>query len=347
MAKKSRAPSGTAERASRAPVGNDRHRVFNDMIGLAELGENIYLVGPSGSGKTTMARQVADHLKVPFHFMSLSSEMGKGDILGYLSPHSGEIVKTPFRLAYEGGGVMLFDEYDAGDPNVQLLLNAAFEADIAYFPDGTVKRHPDFLAIATANTIGSGATRMYMGRNPIDGANFNRFAFLEVGYDQDLERRLAGHDLWVDVIQRIRKSVEELGIKHIVSPRASLRGAAAIRAGKLSVPFILESFVWKGLDPSSIAKIKAHDRKVPELLSEIDRGEDKVPEVPKPKKDAPAKSSPSASDDVGTKSSRTPEPEGDSRADDPRIERKVLSKVFDLPEEVIEKWVAKTLAGVR
>lgn len=189
----------------------------------------IFLPGPAGSGKTYAAKQVAKALKLPFHF---NGSIGMAhELLGFIDAN-GCYHRTPFREAYENGGVYLFDEVDGSDNAAILALNAALAGDCATFPDGQVKRHADFVPMATANTWGMGANADYVGRAKLDGAFLDRFpgrVFWD--YDNVLECSISGNQAFAERVQRARARARELGLKVLITPRASMAGAAYIAAG--------------------------------------------------------------------------------------------------------------------
>jgi MoxR-like ATPase len=213
------------------------HQSFADLLtylsarDLSGYRLNVYLPGPAGSGKTTAAHHVADALKLDFYPISVGPQTTKHDLFGYQDAN-GNYHSTVFRKAFEFGGVFLLDEVDAGNPAVLTALNAALANGQATFPDGVVKRHIDFVAIAAGNTYGAGATAQYVGRNPIDAATLDRFVFLRWGYDKALEQKFAqGNTNWLERVWRIRSEVEKLKAKVIISPRAILQGVALFNAG--------------------------------------------------------------------------------------------------------------------
>ena len=61
------------------------------------------------------------------------------------------------------------NEVDAADENTLIFINAALAGDYFYLPQRSkqprVERHPDFLALAAANTYGHGDSLTYSGRN--------------------------------------------------------------------------------------------------------------------------------------------------------------------------------------
>ena len=146
--------------------------MFDPVLQISALGINQMLVGPAGSGKTTLAAQVAQALNLEFYFTGALQT--KYDIIGFIDGN-GIYHRTAFRNAFENGGVFLWDEIDSSDARAMVAFNSALENDTADFPDGNVKRHPDFISIASANTYGRGADRMYIGRNHLDAATLDRF----------------------------------------------------------------------------------------------------------------------------------------------------------------------------
>jgi len=229
-----------------------QHYQFETLLRIVSTRLNAYMVGPAGSGKTTAAVNVAKALDIPFYFTgAIASEF---KLTGFIDAN-GKIVNTEFRRAYEKGGLFLFDEIDASYPQAVLAFNAALANDYMDFPDKRIDRHKDFYCIAAANTFGQGADRQYVGRNQLDAASLDRFVFLDWRFDGDLERALAGNNHWVDFVQEVRKVVEDLKIRHVISPRASIFGVKLLAAG-LNLRTVVKLLIWKGLDQSIIDKIR-------------------------------------------------------------------------------------------
>lgn len=228
------------------------HELMPHVLKAVQCGCNVMLVGPAGSGKTFMASQIAKALEIPFYFNgALSSEY---KLTGFMDAN-GKLVRTPFREAYEKGGVYLFDEIDGSMPDALLAFNAALSNGCADFPDGTVEKHEDFHCIAAANTYGKGADRVYVGRSQLDGASLDRFVIIDLDYDEKLEKALSGNEDWTRFVQRVRAAVSSQKVRHIVSPRASIEGAKLLEAG-IRQKIVEDMTVWKGLDKDTKRKIE-------------------------------------------------------------------------------------------
>lgn len=231
-----------------------QHIQFPELVQMVSTGLNIFLVGPAGSGKTTAAINVAKALNVEFYFTgAIASEF---KLTGFINA-KGEIVSTEFRRAYEKGGLFLFDEIDASYPQAVLAFNAALSNDYMDFPDKRITRHENFYCIAAANTYGQGADRQYVGRNQLDAASLDRFVFLDWKYDENLETTLAGNEEWSSFVQKVRGVVEDLKLRHVVSPRASIFGAKLLSKG-IEQEKVESTCLWKGMDTATIEKIKAN-----------------------------------------------------------------------------------------
>ena len=127
-----------------------------------------------------------------------------------------------------------------------------------------VKRHPDSIVIAAANTWGKGADREYVGRNQLDAAFLDRFAKLAWDYDQDFELDIAlevsgNHESaldWVSFVQSARLSAQTNKVRVVISPRASIQGAKMLAAA-ISRETVEEAWLWAGVDGATKAKILA------------------------------------------------------------------------------------------
>lgn len=219
-------------------VAGHQHPLFKTLLRAASsrmangFAPNVWIAGPAGSGKTHAGHMLADALGLPFHLngaLSMAFEL-----LGFIDA-GGNYHRTPFREAYENGGVYMFDEVDGSDNAALLALNAALANGHAAFPDMAIKRHPDCIIIGSANTWGLGATAEYVGRAKIDAAFLSRFPVrLNWQYDTALEIAISGNEGFARRVIAARERAAQAGVKVLIDPRASQAGAALIAAGMTS-----------------------------------------------------------------------------------------------------------------
>jgi cobaltochelatase CobS len=210
-------------------VSGRAHAELPWVVQLAVCRKNILLVGPAGSGKTHLAAQVAQAMGLPFAFVSCTAGMSEGQLLGRLLPTGSagrfEYVRSDFIRLYEEGGVFLFDEIDAADPNTLLIVNAALANGHVALPNRPenplARRHPDFVAVAAANTFGTGADRQYVGRNQLDESTLDRFRIgqVEMDYDPEVEKELCPDDALRQRLLGYRARVREAKLRRVVSTR--------------------------------------------------------------------------------------------------------------------------------
>lgn len=225
------------EDQTRHKVEGTQHPLFADLLTALSARDSagkpicVWIAGPTGSGKTHAAEQSAKAIGAPFYF---NGALGMShELLGFVDA-AGNYHTTPFRQAFEHGGVYLFDEVDASDNSALLALNAALANGVAAFPDRAepVKRHKDFRCIGAANTFGQGATAEFIGRAKIDAAFLSRFPVkLSWGYDIALEQAISGNADWAKRVQGARARAQAAGVKIVIDPRHSMAGAALLASG--------------------------------------------------------------------------------------------------------------------
>lgn len=232
-----------------------QHYIFPKLLKAVASGKHVYLVGPAGSGKTTIAGQVSKALGKPFGFCGAQSSPYQ--LTGFRDAH-GHYEHTLFRKLYETGGTYLFDEMDAWSANALLAFNAHLSNGHGDFPDGVTEMHPDFIAIASANTVGHGQDQVYVGRNKLDGASLDRFIYIPMDYDENLERSLIpNHKEWAAFVHNTRKATRTLKMRHIVSMRAVTQGAAMLEAG-FDMRETASMTLYKGWNDEDINKVQMY-----------------------------------------------------------------------------------------
>lgn len=230
------------------------HYETEKIIRIVANNHPVMMVGPAGCGKTTIGEHASQALQLPFYLTSTINETH--ELTGFVDGN-GLYHGTPFRSAFEHGGVWIADEIDAWDASALLAANSALANGYSQFPDNPVpvRRNPDFRMIATANTYGSGADRVYIGRNQLDAASLDRFAMVRVDYDLTLEQMFSGgNQRWLEYVWKIRKTVNEKKIRHVVSSRAIKMGAEALNTG-MNWNDVEEIYLFKGMSESDRSKI--------------------------------------------------------------------------------------------
>jgi len=206
-----------------------------------------------------------------FEIMSFCRMSTKSDLLGFIDA-GGNYRTTPFRRAFETGKVFCGDEFDAGNENVNVVINSALSNELCAFPDKTPARHKDFLPVVCMNTFGFGGSRTYVGRNQLDAATMDRFITISWDVDEALEAKLLGIDkkqqelklnsrpvktaeAWLDTVLKYRNGVKKSGVRHIISPRASLYGVKLIKLG-VGASILEDALIFKGIDKEQENRIR-------------------------------------------------------------------------------------------
>jgi hypothetical protein len=199
------------------------HKMTGYVAKLAEARVPLYIIGPSGTGKSGMMRKLATEiLDLQYADAPMSAGATPSWLLGRMTFPDGSNVSLPewpegmtmedwareitnmlaqltqttsykishFLKCYTEGGVFVFEEIDAADPNMLLVVNNALAippGDEFFNPVNGLSyvRHTDFIAGATANTFGLGANTQYTGRERLDFATIDRFRMGRVYVDLD------------------------------------------------------------------------------------------------------------------------------------------------------------------
>ena len=242
------------------------HAQFKKLFQLASNRMNLFLYGSTGCGKTHVCSQLAEALGLRFAFISCSAGMSEGQLLGRLLPVGKggqfEYVPSEFVTCYEEGGVFLLDELDAADPNVLLIVNAALANGHLALPNRpkqpVAKRHKDFVCVAAANTVGTGADRLYSGRNKLDAATLDRFQIGKVylDYDPTVEEQLCPDETLRNRLQRYRKAVRAYGLERAVSSRFLRDSYVMQEAGWITEE--IDGALFQGWREDEINKVKSY-----------------------------------------------------------------------------------------
>jgi hypothetical protein len=248
------------------------HPVLPDVVGIMGAAEHaphlrhLLLVGPAGTGKSTIAEDAAKALDTEIRAQACGPQDTRADWLGFIDAN-GRYHRTPFRDAYEHGGIFLMDEMDAANAGVLVKINQALSMGWYEFPDSRITRHPTFRVIATANTYGKGADRQYVGRQPLDAATLNRFPVtLEVDYCDEVDEAsvmmFATTDSiraqltdWLAWCRNVRQQSDANRLGIITSPRSLGAGAALIAGLGWSIDRVKRATLLAGLKADVIATL--------------------------------------------------------------------------------------------
>lgn len=230
-----------------------QHEKFETVLKFVANNEPVYLSGPAGSGKNVICKQVADALGLDFYFTNAVTQEYK--LTGFTDAN-GRFHESQFYKAFVNGGVFMLDEMDASIPEVLIILNAAIANRYFDFPApiGKVDAHENFRVIAAGNTLGHGADSNYVGRNTLDAASLDRFAMIEIDYDNRIALNVTNNNTELVVFcNNFRKSAEKNGLQVTVSYRAMSR--IAKMESLLSPVELLKTCLVKGLEKDDLHMI--------------------------------------------------------------------------------------------
>ena len=146
----------------------------------------VMVQGYHGTGKSTHIEQVAARLNWPMIRVNLDSHVSRIDLVGKdaIVLQEGKQV-TEFRegmlpWAIQRPIALVFDEYDAGRPDVMFVIQRVLEAQgrlTLLDQNRVIKPHPYFRLFSTTNTIGLGdTTGLYHGTQQINQGQMDRWS---------------------------------------------------------------------------------------------------------------------------------------------------------------------------
>lgn len=180
----------------------DRQTTLAILAGFA-YNRRVMVSGFHGTGKSTHIEQVAARLNWPCVRINLDSHVSRIDLVGKdaIVVREGMQV-TEFKdgilpWAYQNNVALVFDEYDAGRPDVMFVIQRVLESSgrLTLLDQSRVIRpHPAFRLFATANTVGLGdTTGLYHGTQQINQAQMDRWSIVTT-------LNYLPHDKEVDII---------------------------------------------------------------------------------------------------------------------------------------------------
>ena len=183
---------GVDERTDRVPEIDPTYK-FDPETTLAILAgfkhnRRVMIQGYHGTGKSTHIEQVAARINWPTVRVNLDSHISRIDLIGKDAIKLRDGVQvTEFQegilpWALRNPAAIVFDEYDAGRPDVMFVIQRILETDgklTLLDQNEIITPHPSFRLFATANTVGLGdTTGLYHGVQQINQAQMDRWSLV-------------------------------------------------------------------------------------------------------------------------------------------------------------------------
>ena len=178
-----------SERSEYVPEIDEAYR-FNPDVTLAILAgftrnRRVMVQGLHGTGKSTHIEQVAARLNWPCLRVNLDGHISRLDLVG----KDTIVVRDGVQVTEFQEGIvpwslqrpiaLIFDEYDAGRPDVMFVIQRILERDGDFSlldQNRVIHPHPYFRLFATANTVGLGnMSGMYQGTQVLNHAQIDRW----------------------------------------------------------------------------------------------------------------------------------------------------------------------------
>ncbi|MGF1476072.1 MAG: cobaltochelatase subunit CobS [Geminicoccaceae bacterium] len=209
-----------------APAVDETYRFDRDttlaiLAGFA-YNRRVMIQGYHGTGKSTHIEQVAARLNWPCVRVNLDSHISRIDLIGkdaIVLREGKQITEYQEGIlpwAFQHPVALVFDEYDAGRPDVMFVIQRVLEAEgrMTLLDQNKVLRpHPSFRLFATANTVGLGDTSgLYHGTQQINQGQMDRWNIVAqlnyLGHDAEVEITLAKCPSWNN--EKSRKIVSQM-----------------------------------------------------------------------------------------------------------------------------------------
>lgn len=197
---------GFSNASEHVPVVDNSY-VFDHDTTLAILAgfahnRRVMIQGYHGTGKSTHIEQVAARLNWPCIRINLDSHISRMDLVGKdaIVLQDGKQI-TAFKegllpWALQHPTALVFDEYDAGRPDVMFVIQRVLEVEgklTLLDQSRVITPHPAFRLFSTTNTIGLGdTTGLYHGTQQINQGQMDRWNIVAtLNYlDHDVETEI-------------------------------------------------------------------------------------------------------------------------------------------------------------
>ena len=183
----------------------DKNYKFDKDTTLAILtgfsfNKRVLVQGYHGTGKSTHIEQVAARLNWPCIRVNLDSHISRIDLIGKdaIKIKDGKQI-TDFQegilpWSIQNPIALVFDEYDAGRPDVMFVIQRVLEAEGNFTlldKNKVLKQHKYFRLFATSNTVGLGdTTGLYHGTQQINQGQMDRWNIVTSLNYLNLEREM-------------------------------------------------------------------------------------------------------------------------------------------------------------
>ncbi len=183
----------------------DKNYVFDRDTTLAILSgfafnKRVLIQGYHGTGKSTHIEQIAARLNWACVRINLDSHVSRIDLIGKdaITLRDNKQV-TEFKegilpWAIQNSIALVFDEYDAGRPDVMFVIQRVLEADGNFTlldKNKVIKQNKYFRLFATTNTVGLGdTTGLYHGTQQINQGQMDRWNIVSTLNYLSLEKEM-------------------------------------------------------------------------------------------------------------------------------------------------------------
>ena len=165
----------------------DKETTLSILAGF-EHNRRVMIQGFHGTGKSTHIEQIAARLNWPCVRINLDSHISRIDLLGKdaIKINDGKQI-TEFQegllpWAIQNPVALVFDEYDAGRPDVMFVIQRILEVEgklTLLDQNKIINPHSSFRLFATTNTVGLGdMTGLYHGTQQINQGQMDRWHIL-------------------------------------------------------------------------------------------------------------------------------------------------------------------------
>ena len=228
----------------------DKDTTLAIISGFA-FNKRVLIQGYHGTGKSTHIEQIAARLNWPCIRVNLDSHVSRIDLIGKdaIVLRDGKQV-TQFNegilpWSIQNPVALVFDEYDAGRPDVMFVIQRVLEADGSFTlldKNKVIKQNKYFRLFATSNTVGLGDTSgLYHGTQQINQGQMDRWNIVTtlnyLSLDKEMEIILSknknlentkGKEMVANMIKvasLTRKGFTAGDISTVMSPRTVLHWA--------------------------------------------------------------------------------------------------------------------------